>query len=119
MEDLTEKIAEILSNPEMMNTIKNISGLLGSPSENESCDDKESPPESEESSFSFPPEMMQMILKLMPILSSLNNEDDKYTRFLEALRPLLSEKKRKKLDESSKIFKIIRILPILKNQGIL
>ena len=30
MEDLTEKINKILNDPEMMNNLKNISGLLGS-----------------------------------------------------------------------------------------
>ena len=61
---------------------------------------------------------MQMMLKVMPILSSMKQED-KYTNFLRALRPLLSEARRKKLDSSSQILQIIKILPLLKNQGIL
>lgn len=124
MEDLTGKIADILSDPEMMNTIKGLSGLLGS-SESENSDgsdcseDKtstEDQPIKEESPFPF--EIMQMMLKVMPILSSMKKED-KYTNFLSALRPLLSESKRKKLDNSSQILQLIKILPLLKNQGIL
>ena len=121
MEDLTEKITDILGDPEMMNTIKSISGLLDH-SEKEGSE-KESEPSGEGSSddssgFSFSPEMMQMVLKFMPILASIKKED-KYTKFLEALKPLLSEKRRKKLEGSSQILKIIRILPLLKDQGIL
>ena len=67
---------------------------------------------------SFSPEMMQMVLKLMPVLSSVK-KDDKYTQFIKALRPLLSESKRKKLDSSAQLLQVIRILPILRSQGIL
>lgn len=121
MEDLTGKITELLSDPETMNKIKNLSGLLGpSISNDENSDDPNTSDDinSDASGFSFSPEMMQMILKLMPVLSSIKKED-KYTRFLAALRPLLSESKRKKLDSSSQILQIMRILPILKSQGIL
>ena len=120
MEDLTEKITDILGDPEMMNTIKSISGLLGSSEKDSSEKESESSFESssDSSGFSFSPEMMQMVLKLMPILTSIKKED-KYTKFLEALKPLLSEKRRKKLEGSSQILKIIRILPMLKDQGIL
>jgi len=124
MEDLTGKIADILSDPEMMNTIKGLSGLLGSSesgnsNESDCSEDKTSTEEQsskEESPFPF--EIMQMMLKVMPILSSIKKED-KYTNFLSALRPLLSESKRKKLDNSSQILQLIKILPLLKNQGIL
>ena len=121
MEDLTEKITDILGDPEMMSTIKNISGLLGSSEKEDNEKENESSGASgsdDSSGFSFSPEMMQMVLKLMPILASIKKED-KYTKFLEALKPLLSEKRRKKLDGSSQILKIIRIVPMLKDQGIL
>lgn len=124
MENLTGKIAEILSDPEMMNTLKGLSGLLGS-SESENSDESDCSEEkkssenltlNEESPFPF--EVMQVMLKVIPILSSINKED-KYTNFLNALRPLLSESRRKKLDSSSQILQLVKILPLLKNQGIL
>ena len=121
MEGLTEKITQILSDPEMISNIKSISGLLGSSekSQNQENEDESPKTDGEESSgFSLPPEIIGMVFKLMPILSSLNSED-KYTKFLEALRPLLSDEKQKKLDSCSGILKIMRILPLLKNQGIL
>jgi len=124
MEDLTGKIADILSDPETMNTIKGLTGLLDSSErknpDEESGESKEETEnnESNTSGFSFSPELMQTMLKIVPLLSSMNKED-KYTRFLDALRPLLSEKKRKKLDTSSKLLQLVRILPILKGSGIL
>jgi len=120
MENLTDKITNLLSDPEMLSKIKSVSGLLGneepeSKTENNNENSKE---QNNNETFSFSPEIMQAILKIMPILSSIKKED-KYTKFIQALKPLLSEKKQKKLDSSSNILKIIRILPLLKNQGIL
>lgn len=123
MENLTDKITNLLSDPEMLSKIKNISGLLGNEqtdfkTKNSEEKDENSKESKSKDTLSFSPEIMQMILKLMPILSSMKKED-KYTKFIQALKPLLSEKKQKKLDSSSNILKIIRILPLLKNQGIL
>lgn len=121
MENLTDKITNLLSDPEMIDKIKNISGLLDNEkldSKNENTENKSKNSNEQDDTLPFPPEIIQMILKLMPILSSIKKED-KYTKFIEALKPLLSEKKQKKLDSSSNILKIIRILPLLKNQGIL
>lgn len=118
MEDLAGKISDLLSNPEIMSTIKGLSGLNNS---SESSGSEENPfsnsEENTEEGFEFPAEMMQTVLKLMPLLSSVKKED-KYTNFLKALRPLLSEPRRKKLDSSSSILQIIKILPLLKNQGL-
>lgn len=122
MEDLTGKISDILSDPKMMNTIKGFTGLLDS-SENKTSDKDNSEssnenPDDDFSGFSLSPELIQMILKIMPILSSIKKED-KYTRFLDALCPLLSEAKQEKLKGASKILQIIRLLPLLKETGLL
>lgn len=118
MEDLAGKISNLLSNPEIMSTIKGLSGLKDS---SESQDSEENPfsgsNTSSDEGFEFPAEMMQIVLKLMPMLSSIKKED-KYTRFLQALKPMLSEERRKKLDSSAQILQIIRILPLLKDQGL-
>ncbi len=118
MEDLAGKITELLGNPEIMSTIKGLSGLKNS---SESNDSEENPcsnsDNGSEGGFELPTDMMQTVLKLTPLLSSLKKED-KYTRFLKALRPMLSEPRQKKLDSSSQILQIIKILPLLKNQGL-
>lgn len=122
MEDLTEKITSALSDPEFMNTLKSFSGMLSPSNKTENSENENQNDTSNNSDgfggFSFSPDMMQMFLKLMPILSSIQ-QDDKYTKFIYALKPLLSEEKQKKLDNSSQILKLAQILPILKTQGLL
>ncbi|MEG1835931.1 MAG: hypothetical protein RR914_00905 [Oscillospiraceae bacterium] len=50
---------------------------------------------------------------LVSVMSKLNKEDDK-TRFLHALKPLLSEDRRKKADDAIKFLKLMEMLPLLK-----
>ena len=117
MEDLAEKINEILGNPEIMNQIKNFSGLIGNP-KNESSNNKKTQEEANsQPDFQIPDDMLETFLKLAPILSSIKTED-KYTRFLKALKPLLSKEKQQKIDSSFSMLQIIRILPLLKNNGL-
>ncbi len=117
MEDLAGKINEILGNPEIMNQIKNFSGLIGN-SKNESSNNKSTQEEmNSQPAFQIPNDMLETFLKLAPILSSIKTED-KYTRFLKALKPLLSKEKQQKIDSSFSMLQIIRILPLLKNNGL-
>lgn len=62
--------------------------------------------------------MMSMLLRAAPLLTAANQEDDT-TRLLAALRPLLGEERRKKLDEASRILKLLHLLPLLRETGIL
>ena len=57
-------------------------------------------------------------MKIAPLLGSINQEDDN-TRLLHALRPLLKNERQKKLDEAIKIMRMLKFLPLLKEQGIL
>ena len=62
--------------------------------------------------------MTAMLLRAAPLLASANREDDS-TRLLAALRPLLGEARQKKLDEASKILKLLHLLPLLTECGVL
>lgn len=120
MDELADKMAEILNNPEIMKQIQGLTGLLGNSDKQDNSNSKEESTKEQvgESPFSgIPPDTLNAVLKMAPMLSSLNSED-KYTKFLFALRPLLSEPRQKKLDEASKIMKFIKIIPMLKQQGI-
>ena len=56
----------------------------------------------------------------MNLLSRLKNSDnDSRTQLLYALKPLLSEPKREKVDTAIKILKLIEMLPLLKGTGLL
>lgn len=58
------------------------------------------------------------ILKLQQVMSAFHNEDDN-TRFLQALRPLMREDRRHKVDEVLKMMKLFSLIPLLKESGIL
>lgn len=54
----------------------------------------------------------QMMAKISSIMGAMNKKDDR-TRFIEALKPLLSEKRRKKADEAMQMMKLFELLPTL------
>lgn len=112
MDDLTGKLAEMLNNPETMEQLKGFAGMLG-----QSASQKEEPEDIPNTS-SIPPDTMNTVMKLLPLLSSMNQED-KSTRLLQALRPFLGKERKKKLDEANKLLQMIRLLPLLKSSGIL
>lgn len=117
MDDLAGKIMEIMNNPENMEKIQSLSGLFSNNKPNEEKPKKEDENFSSEN-LDISPDMMQTIMKLVPLISSMNKEDNS-TRLLAALRPLLGEVRQKRLDESIKIMQMFKVLPLLKNQGIL
>ncbi|MDQ5983166.1 MAG: hypothetical protein RUMPE_00164 [Eubacteriales bacterium SKADARSKE-1] len=118
MDDLTGKLMEMLNNPESIEKIKNLTGLLGKNDESKNETTPENQDTEESQLEALPVDAINTITKLMPILSSMNKDDEK-TRFLGALRPLLSDNRKKKLDESVKILQMIQVLPLLKGQGII
>ena len=54
----------------------------------------------------------QMIAKLSSIMGAMNKKDDR-TRLIEALKPLLSEKRRKRADEAMQMMKLFDLLPMI------
>ena len=123
MDDLTEKINNILNNPEILSNLESFSGLLGLTENSENNNSSEPQQNSQENNINNNTnnniELMQVVLKLMPVLSELKNQNDKNIIFLNALRPLLSVKKQKKLDTAIPFLQILKILPILKDNNIL
>lgn len=117
MDDLSGKLMEMLNNPKSMEKIKGLTNLLNINTDQSETLNNEEPDSKAPNAPLLPTDTINTMMKIMPILSSMNKEDEN-TRFLFALRPLLSEKRKRKLDESIKIMQMIRILPLLKNQGI-
>ena len=54
----------------------------------------------------------QMISKISSIMNAMNKKDDR-TRLIEALKPLLSEKRRRKADEAVQMMKPMALLPLI------
>lgn len=105
MDDIAEKISSILNDPQSMEQIKSIAGMLGV---NESVPEK---PPATAPDFSS-------IFQLAPLLN-MAKSDDETICFLMALRPLLSDNRKKKIDEATKILRIIKLFPLIKSTGLL
>lgn len=60
----------------------------------------------------------EQLLKILDIVSKLGGED-KNVELLKALRPLLREENRQKLDRAAGILRLMSIIPLLRESGIL
>ncbi|MDD6225232.1 MAG: hypothetical protein PUB41_03120 [bacterium] len=125
MDDLQSKISQIMSDPEAVEQIRSLGNMLGlsQNSQNTAVNPpKPSPPISENRAqnqqlSALNGDTLSGIAKMMPVLSSMKQEDEA-TRLLSALRPFLSEEKQKKLDEAKKMLRFLKVLPLLKNGGL-
>lgn len=117
MDDIASKITELLGDPEGMKRISDIASSLMS---SQNTEKKE--PENKESSFfsdmQLDPVQMGSIMKIISVLRS-QNKDDENTRLLIALKPHLSQERRKKVDKAISLLKIVKILPLLKENGLM
>ncbi len=106
MDDLSEKLAGILNDPESMEQVKKMAENLFSGENNENTTETtDAPP-------------LENIGAIMSIVSKLNgNNDNDRTRLLNALKPYLSEKKQAKADNAIKLLKIIELWPLIKDSG--
>ena len=120
MDDLASKLGELLNNPGTLDQIKNLAGLFGGASAgSQPAPPPLLPPQPEPTASPSPVdgEMMQTIMRMAPLLSSLRQEDNS-TRLLHALRPMLGPERQKKLDEAIKLLQLMRMLPLLKGSGL-
>lgn len=108
MEDLAEKINSVLSDPESLKQLGEIAQMLGFSPENMPSGDEPQQPAPD----------VGALMELAGKLKNASAEDDNI-RFLNALRPLLSEEKQPRLDKAVRLLKIINLLPIIRDSGIL
>lgn len=113
MSDISERITQLLGDPQTMEQIKALSGLIG-----QGAPESAPEPEPEEPAPSGASQMLPMAMKLMPLLGSFNQDDDAI-KLLYAIKPFLSPPRREKLEQAIKLLRIIRIVPLLKSEGLL
>ena len=107
MDDLSEKLSALLSDPEGMNRIKSMAeSLIGGQTEK--------PREEESSGLDIDIGALTGILKKM---KGAGGNDPKIN-LLQALRPNLSTEKQVRVDSAIKILKLLEIAPILKDMGL-
>ncbi|MBQ2675810.1 MAG: hypothetical protein IJF54_00215 [Clostridia bacterium] len=113
MDDLAERLTQILQDPKGMETVKNLaSSFFGSQATQQPATDIPQMP-----SIPFSADQLQGIMK---ITSALNNgsQSDHSANLLIALKPHLSDERQQKVDKAVKMMKIIKILPLIQDSGL-
>lgn len=122
MDNLGSKINEILSDPKALEQIQELSTMLMGNDTSEALVHKpEENIKNNDTSFLSSlssPQAMSLITKVAPLLSDIGKEDDT-SRLLSSLRPFLSDQRKEKLDEASKLIKIMKMLSMLKDTNLL
>jgi hypothetical protein len=108
--DSINDILSSLTDEDMENLRAAAENLFSSKEEKES----EPPPSGSSSMPDFSSILgnAQMMAKISSIMGAMNKKDDR-TRLIEALKPLLSEKRRRKADEAMQMMKLFELLPTL------
>lgn len=61
---------------------------------------------------------LSQLSAIVPILQAFNSHDERLD-FINALKPLLSEERQRKADEATKLVKLMSVLPLLRERGIM
>lgn len=112
MSEIQDKINQILSNPEALRQVQSLGEQLGLANANAE------PPKPKPVQPEIPgDDILRTVTRLAPVMNSVKRDDDT-TRLLNSLRPFLSREKQEKLDRAEKMIKFIRIIPLLKDNGL-
>ncbi len=126
MDDLNDKITRLLADPSSMAKIQGMMAALGG---GDSPTPTEAPPSPPPAPVQAPPSEptpslpldglpdLGMLTKLAPLMGALGKEDDD-TRLLQALRPYLHGEREQRLDDTMKMLRLTKLLPLLQEQGI-
>lgn len=109
--------------PEDMENIKNIaSSFLG---DSKSKPQPQPPPERKESTQQGFPDLsslgmpdLSQLSALVPVLQAFNQPDSRLD-FINALKPLLSQERQQRADEALKLVRLLSVLPLLRERGIM
>ena len=105
MDELSEKLSSLLSDPQGMDKIKEMAqNLLGQTSD---------APEPE----TGPDPDIGKIAKILSLIKGPSGNDDR-VKLLLALKPNLSKERQQKVDSAIKILKLIELAPLFKDAGI-
>ncbi|MBR7071068.1 MAG: hypothetical protein IKI29_02770 [Clostridia bacterium] len=119
MDDFSEKLAEILNNPQQMEQVRQMAEqLLGSAGDQPSVDN---PPPAVSSGNTVSDGLDSIdVGRIMRLLTQFRStgQDDR-TRLLLALKPHLSEPRREKIDTAVKLLRLVELLPLLRESGLL
>ncbi len=105
MDELSEKLSALLSDPNGMEQIKNMAqSLLGGKTE------PETPSVADDIDIGAVTRMLRLLKQ--------GGKDDSRIKLLSALRPNLSPEKQGKVDTAIKMLKLAELAPLLKDSGL-
>lgn len=122
MDDISEKLAEILNDPESMNRVRLMAeSMLGDKQTQQQNDNKHGQQSAQngDTDFSDAAFDANQLAKIMSVMKQLKNSgNDSRANLLLALKPLLSAPRREKVDTALKLLKIVDMLPLIKGSGL-
>ena len=123
MDDLGSKIAQILSDEKALEQIQELSKMFSLPDSPQNPIHKNEEKGESNSDMSLmgtlsSPQTLSLISKISPLLADVGQEDDT-TRLLKSLRPFLSDNRKQKLDEASKLLKMMRLFSQITDMNLL
>ncbi len=108
MEDIASKITEMLQNPESVGQIKAMAESLLKGNE------QETPPPADSGLGDIDIGSMMKVASLLK-----NSACDNRSNLLLALKPHLSDERQPRVDKAIKILKLVSLIPVFREQGIL
>lgn len=96
----------------------NIEELLRALADDDESNNSEEDENTEKSDGLFSGLDPEMLIKMFALFETFNQPDDN-ERFLLALKPLLREENRVKVDSAIRLLKLFSLLPLLKDSGLL
>ncbi len=121
MDELNDKLTRLLSDP---NSMAKIQGMMAALSGGDTPVPPEAPPPPPTPPSAPMPNLpldglpdLSMLSKLAPLMGAFSKEDDD-TRLLQALRPYLHGEREQRLDDTMKMLRLTKLLPLLQEQGI-
>lgn len=116
MDSMAERLEQLLNDD---NTISQIQQILSSLREGGGSSEKQ--PEQQDAVPQINPAMMNGLLGMLPSLmgGDKGGGSDPNVDLLRALRPFLSVKRKKRVNEAVKLVKMMDMLPMLQQSGLL
>lgn len=115
MDELSEKLSALLNDPESMNRVREMAeSILGG--EN-AAQEENNPVDKSEVENLLDGVDIGNIINIISKFNSSSNDDN--IKLIEALRPHLSSRRQERADSAVKILRLLQILPLIKESGIL
>lgn len=121
MSGLEDKLSGILSDPEAVSKLRSLGAALGLDTGSNNQTHQPAPKTYSPAVSSYSQntdELTSTLMRLAPMLSNMGRDDD-VSCLLNSLRPFLSEQRRARLEQAGKMLRVMKLLPIIKESGLM